>query len=108
GGGVALAAVLCATLSAPYAEKLNTATIQAALDLPQQVSSAELAGSSRMGLGALLLGLDLARAGRRTLVCAGDVVVGAPGGARESQGGDAAVALVTRRGPAARPPPPRR
>ncbi|HKA28521.1 MAG TPA: OB-fold domain-containing protein [Candidatus Binatia bacterium] len=94
-GGVALDAILFATLSPPYAEKLNTATIQAALDLPQQVSSAELAGSSRMGLGALLLGLDLARAGRRTLVCAGDVVVGAPGGARESQGGDAAVAFVT-------------
>src|SRR5262249_37779749 len=53
------------------------------------------AGSSRMGLGALLLGLDLADAGRRTLVCASDVVVGAPGGARESQGGDAAVAFLT-------------
>jgi hypothetical protein len=55
----------------------------------------ELGGSSRMGLGALLLGLDLASAGRRALVCAGDVVVGAPGGSRESQGGDAAVAFVT-------------
>jgi hydroxymethylglutaryl-CoA synthase len=94
-GGVALDTILFATLSPPYAEKLNTATIQAALDLPQEVSSAELGGSSRMGLGALLLGLDIASAGRRTLVCAGDVVVGAPGGARESQGGDAAVAFVT-------------
>jgi 3-hydroxy-3-methylglutaryl CoA synthase len=94
-GGIALDAVLFATLSPPYAEKLNAATIQAALDLPQQVSSVELGGSSRMGLGALLLGLDLASAGRRALVCAGDVVVGAPGGSRESQGGDAAVAFVT-------------
>ena len=41
--------------------------------------SVELGGSSRMGLGALLLGLDLAAAGRRALVCAGDVVVGASG-----------------------------
>jgi uncharacterized OB-fold protein len=47
-----------------------------------------------MGLGALLLGLDLATAGQRTLVAAADVVVGAPGGARESQGGDAAVAFI--------------
>jgi len=94
-GGVSLDALLFATLSPPYAEKLNAATIQAALDLPEQIASVELAGSSRMGLGALLLGLDLAAAGRRTLVCASDVVVGAPGGARESQGGDAAVAFVT-------------
>jgi 3-hydroxy-3-methylglutaryl CoA synthase len=94
-GGVALDGLLFATLSPPYAEKLNAATIQAALDLPEQIASAELGGSSRMGLGALLLGLDLGAAGRRTLVCAGDVVVGAPGGGRESQGGDAAVAFVT-------------
>jgi 3-hydroxy-3-methylglutaryl CoA synthase len=92
-GGIALDAVLFATLSPPYAEKLNAATIQAALDLPQ-VSSVSWA-ARRMGLGALLLGLDLASAGRRALVCAGDVVVGAPGGSRESQGGDAAVAFVT-------------
>src|SRR5262245_17488021 len=94
-GGVSLDALLFATLSPPYAEKLNAATIQAALDLPEQIASVELAGSSRMGLGARLLGLDLAAAGRRTLVCASDVVVGAPGGGRESQGGDAAVAFVT-------------
>ncbi len=94
-GGVGLDALLFATLSPPYAEKLNTATIQAALDLPEQIASVELGGSSRMGIAGLLLGLDLAAGGRRALVCAGDVVVGAPGGARESQGGDAAVAFVT-------------
>ena len=48
-----------------------------------------------MGLAALLLGLDLAAASRRALVCASDVIVGAPGGARESQGGDGAAAFVT-------------
>jgi 3-hydroxy-3-methylglutaryl CoA synthase/uncharacterized OB-fold protein len=94
-GGVAVDALLFATLSPAYAEKLDTATIQAALDLPEAVSSAALSGSSRMGLAALLLGLDLATAGKRTLVCASDLVTGAPGGARESQGGDAAAAFVT-------------
>ena len=94
-GGVAVEALLFATLSPPYAEKLNAATIQAALDLPEAITAVELGASSRMGLAGLLLGLDLAAAGRRALVCAGDVVVGAPGGARESQGGDAAVAFVT-------------
>src|SRR5438876_2944709 len=94
-GGVAVDAVLFATTSPAYAEKLDAATIQAALDLPESVSSVELGGSSRMGLAALLLGLDLAAAGRRALVCASDLVVGAPGGPRESQGGDGAVAFVT-------------
>jgi hydroxymethylglutaryl-CoA synthase len=94
-GGVPVDALLFATLSPAYAEKLDTATIQAALDLPETVASTALGGSSRMGLAGLLLGLDLAAAGRRTLVCASDVVVGAPGGARESQGGDGAAAFVT-------------
>lgn len=94
-GGVAVDALVFATLSPAYAEKLDAATIQAALDLPEAITSLDLGGSSRMGTAALLLGLDLAAAGRRTLVCAGDVSVGAPGGGRESQGGDAAVAFVT-------------
>ena len=94
-GGIAIDAVLFATTSPPYAEKLNAATIQAALDLPETVTSADLGGSTRMGVGALLLGLDVAAAGRRALVGAGDVVVGAPGGGRETQGGDAGVAFVT-------------
>ena len=94
-GGVAVDTVLFATTSPAYAEKLDAATIQAALDLPESVGSVGLGGSSRMGLAALLLGLDLAAAGRRALVCASDVIVGAPGGARESQGGDGAAAFVT-------------
>ncbi|MBI3781821.1 MAG: OB-fold domain-containing protein [Deltaproteobacteria bacterium] len=94
-GGVGVDTLLFATTSPPYAEKLNTATLQAALDLPEHIASYELGGSTRMGLSALRLGLDLADAGRRVLVCAGDVVIGAPGGTRESQSGDAAAAFVT-------------
>ncbi|HWP65279.1 MAG TPA: OB-fold domain-containing protein [Candidatus Limnocylindria bacterium] len=94
-GGAAVDALVLATLSPAYAEKLDAATVQAALDLPEQIASLVLGGSSRMGLAGLLLGLDLATAGRRTLVCASDVVVGAPGGARESQGGDGAAAFLT-------------
>jgi 3-hydroxy-3-methylglutaryl CoA synthase len=92
---LAPAALLFATTSPPYAEKTNAATVQAALGLSENVASAELGGSSRMGLAALGLGLDLASAGRPALVCAGDVMIGAPGGPRESQGGDAAVAFLT-------------
>src|SRR5439155_26444693 len=89
-----------ATTSPAYAEKLDTATIQAALDLPEQVMSLQLGGSTRMGLAALLVGMDLAEAGRPALVCASDVIVGLPAGPRESQGGDGAVAFVT--GPGAK------
>ena len=84
-----------ATTNPPYAEKLNAATLQVALHLPNSVRSVELTGTTRMGLGALLLGADIATAGKHALVCMGDVVIGAPGGARESQSGDAAAAFVT-------------
>jgi 3-hydroxy-3-methylglutaryl CoA synthase/uncharacterized OB-fold protein len=94
-GGIALDAVLFATTSPAYAEKLDAAPIQAALDLPVSIASVGLGGSTRMGMAALLLGFDLAAAGRSALVCASDVVTGLPGGGRESQGGDGAVAFVT-------------
>jgi len=96
-GGVAVDAVLFATTSPAYAEKLDAATIQAALDLPESIASIGLGGSTRMGMAGLLLGLDLAEAGRSALVCASDLVTGLPGGPRESQGGDGAVAFVTGR-----------
>jgi len=85
--------LILATTSPPYAEKLNAAALQAALNLSPRLRSLELGGSSRMGLAALLLGFDLATAGERALVCASDVVVGAPGGPREAEGGDGAVAF---------------
>src|SRR5512132_899500 len=69
-GEVTVEGVGFASISAPYAEQLNAATIQAALDLPEGIASYELGGSTRMGLAALLLGLDLAQAGKRSLVCA--------------------------------------
>ena len=94
-GGITVDGVIFATTSPAYAEKLDAATIQAALDLPESIASVGLGGSTRMGMAALLLGLDLADAGRPALVCASDVVAGLPGGARESQGGDGAVAFVT-------------
>ena len=93
--GVEVDTLIFATTSPPYAEKLNAATIQAALDLPESLRTLELGSSSRMGLSALSLAADVAAAGRRALVCVGDVVIGAPGGARESQSGDGAVAFVT-------------
>jgi 3-hydroxy-3-methylglutaryl CoA synthase len=86
--------LLLASTSLPYAEKLNAALVHAACNLPSQVCALDLAGSTRAGVTGLLAGADLASAGRHTLVCTSDVVVGAPGGGREREGGDAAVAFV--------------
>ncbi len=91
----ALDTLIFATTSPPYAEKLNAAAIKAALDLPSSIRSMELGGNSRMGLASLLLGADLGDAGKTSLICAGDVVVGGPGGARERDSGDGAVVFVT-------------
>jgi len=62
--------LIFATTSPPYAEKLNAATLQAALNLDETVRSLELGASSRMGLGALLLAADIAAAGGRALAAA--------------------------------------
>ena len=88
-GGSRPDTLIFATTNPPYAEKLNAAAIAAALDLAPQTRSLELGGTSRMGLSGLSLACDLAAAGRTALVCAGDVVIGAPGGARERDSGDA-------------------
>ena len=93
-GAGAIDTLLLATTSAPYAEKSNAATLAAALDLPVSVRSLETGATTRTGLGALSLAADLGDAGRTALVALSDVVVGAPGGARESQGGDAAAAFA--------------
>ncbi len=86
---------LCfATTTPGYAEKLDAATIHAALDIPANVGSHDLGGSGRAGLSSLALGNDLALAGRRPLVCLSEVMVGAPGGAREATAGDGAAAFT--------------
>ncbi len=86
--------IIFATLSPPYAEKLNGATLQAALDLPETVRTLDVGASSRMGLSAFLLGNQVAAGGATVLVVASDISVGAPGGPRESMGGDGAAAFM--------------
>lgn len=86
--------LLFATTSPGYAEKLNAATVHAACNLPSGVTSIDVGGSSRGGFSALLTAFDMAAGGRNVLVCASDVVVGAPSGPRESAGGDAASAFI--------------
>ncbi len=86
---------VCFVTTTPgYAEKLDAATICAALDLPSAVRGHDLGGSGRAGLTSLLLANDMAQAGRRPLVCVSEVMVGAPGGLREAMAGDGAAAFT--------------
>ncbi len=85
--------VLFASTSHAYAEKLNAAGVHAALDLPPETRLVDLSSSSGSGLAALGLASGIGP-GRPSLVCCADVVVGAPMGAREAMGGDAACAFL--------------
>ncbi len=91
--GISPKTLLFATTDAPYQEKLNAATIHAALDLPAAVRAQDLGGSTRAGLGALLLASDAA-AQAPALAAISDLRIGAPEGAAEAAGGDAAVAFL--------------
>lgn len=88
--------IVFATTSPAYLEKGNATGIHAALDLPMTTAAWDLVGSVRTASAALALG---AADGDR-LVLLSDRRTGLPGGADESGGGDAAVALLFGDGPA--------
>ncbi len=92
-GGAVPSSLFFATTDPPYQEKLNAATIHAALDLPAQSRALDLGGSTRAGLSALLAAAD-ASANGPALAAMSDLRQGAPEGAAEQSGGDAAVAYL--------------
>lgn len=83
-----------ATTEPPYAEKLNAATIHAALDLPATVRSLDFTCSLRAGLGSLIAAYESASIGGEALATMSDIRIGAPEGAAELAGGDAASAFL--------------
>jgi hydroxymethylglutaryl-CoA synthase len=91
----AIQALLFATTSSPYGEKLNAAIVGAATALPLEIRAADLTGSTRAGLSAILQAADSVRGGaKQTLAVAADARLGAPQGKAEQQNGDGAVAFV--------------
>ncbi len=54
--------LLFATTTPPYGEKLNAAIVGAAAQLPVEIRAADVTGSIRAGLSALLQGLESAQA----------------------------------------------
>jgi len=92
-------ALLFATTTAPYAEKLNAAIIGAAACLPAEIRAADLTGSTRAGLSALLQAADAASgSGGYAAIAMADARLGAPEGKVEQQSGDGAAAFILGKG----------
>jgi 3-hydroxy-3-methylglutaryl CoA synthase len=93
---VKIDALFLASTTLPYKEKLGSAIVAAALDLPAEVRTADFAGSLRVGTTALGCALDAIRAGsaKRVLVAVADTRMGAPSGQFEQALGDGAAALL--------------
>ena len=93
--GSPVQALFFGTTTPPYGEKLNSAIVAAASSLPAEIRAADLTGSVRAGLSALLQAADAVGAGESQAVAvAADCRLGAPEGKAEQANGDAAVAFV--------------
>ncbi len=95
-------AVLLGSSSLPYAEKQSCALLATATDLSENLFTADITHSLRSGTQALRMALDGTTAGtyRQALVVASDCRQAAPGTVVETEGGDAAAAVLLGDGPA--------
>jgi len=86
----------------PFAERQGAALVAGALDLRDQVRTADFGGCHRAGTSALLAAFDAVTAGSSSevLVGAADCRVGRPGGSSEHLYGDGAAALLVGEGDA--------
>ena len=88
-------ALLFATTTPPYAEKLNAATLGAAALLPAEIRAADLTGSVRAGVSALMAGADAVNGGAvNAAVAMADCRLAAPEARAEQTNGDGAAAFV--------------
>ncbi|HXC53193.1 MAG TPA: OB-fold domain-containing protein [Candidatus Limnocylindrales bacterium] len=95
--GASIRSLTLATTDPPYIEKLNAATVHAALDLPPSVRALDIACSLRAGLGSMIGAYESAMASApagTALATMGDIRIGAPEGSAEQGGGDAGAAFL--------------
>ena len=85
-----------ATTSQPYMLRQNSALVAAALDLQNNIRTADFLGSNKSGTSALLSAFDAVKGGTATniLVCASDCRASKPGSSQEPLYGDAAAAVL--------------
>jgi len=88
--------VLFATTTPPYLEKQGAAVVAAALDLRNDIYSADITGVLRAGTTAVHMAIDAIEAGRarQVLVAAADCRMAAPRDPLEPSIGDGAAALL--------------
>lgn len=84
------------SVSLPHAQRQNAAIISEALDLRDDIRTADFNGSLKAGTTALLAALDAANTGKSCnyLVTASELRVGKPGSNQEHTFGDGAAALL--------------
>ena len=85
-----------ATTSQPYMLRQNSALVAAALDLQNNIRTADILGSAKSGTSALLSAFDAVKSETSTnvMVCASDCRVSKPGSSQEPLYGDAAAAVL--------------
>jgi 3-hydroxy-3-methylglutaryl CoA synthase len=89
-------AIYFASTSLPFEDRQNAGIVAAALQLPEDISSADVSSSQRAGLSALTLALDAVAAGRAKapLVVVGENRKARAASPQELSYGDAAAALT--------------
>ncbi|CAN5138376.1 hydroxymethylglutaryl-CoA synthase family protein [soil metagenome] len=99
----AVDALYFASTTAPFTDRLNAGIVSAALTLEKSISSADVTGSQRCGLGALGQALAAVRGGsaRRALVAAGEHRRARAASPQELDFGDGAAAFVVTAEPGA-------
>jgi len=93
GEGVQIGSIALASTTLPFADRSNSTLLAAALDLPEQIQTADVTGSLRAGTTALL---DAARRSdpMPRLVVAADARLARPGSAQELEFGAGAAAML--------------
>lgn len=89
-----LTAVLFASASAPYQEKMCATEVAAVLSAPETLRTGDFGGSLRAGSSAVLAACDAVAAGGTALVTMSDCRLGAADGKFEAELGDAAAAFL--------------
>jgi len=92
-------ALVFATTTSPYKERLASTIIAAALDLPPSIRTMDITGSLRSGATAIGVALDAVKSGsaRSVLVAMSDCRLGAPSGELEQALGSGSAAVLVGR-----------
>ena len=96
GSRAGIGALYFASTTMPFADRQNAGIVSAALNLSETIHTADIAGSQRAGLSALIAALEKVAAGStaHALVAAADRRATRAGASQEFQFGDGAAAFV--------------